>query len=379
MSGGDRIAIEFLKRWTHAFQEIVIVTTLAGRSMYVRNSLLEASYVVSTKLVLSSHSLPNNIMLQALATMKSILLIPRLLRRTIRDNMLVYSTSEFPGDFLPALILRLLRPRSIWLASFFLFAPSPFSPENPYMGTRSFRAALWHMAQIPIFSLTRLFADLVFVTNEHDRHRFTNERLSAGRVIAIRGGVDLSLSQDVPESVVKSYDAVFVGRLHPQKGVLQLVEVWKLVCEKLPDAHLAIIGNGELELELSRRIAAYGLSTNIKLLGFVDGRDKIEIFKKSRIVLHPVIYDSGGMAPAEAFACGLPGICFDLNVLRSYYPQGMLRVPPYDIQKFADSVLQLLQSKDLYDRLSREGVELVSSWDWNTRASELLEAVKVLT
>jgi glycosyltransferase involved in cell wall biosynthesis len=234
------------------------------------------------------------------------------------------------------------------------------------------------MAQIPIFSLTRLFADLVFVTNELDRHRFASRRLGAERVIAVRGGVDISLSRDVPESALKSYDAVFVGRLHPQKGVLQLVEVWKLVCKKIPNAHLAIIGKGELEVELLRRIAAYGLARNIELLGFVDGRDKIEIFKKSRIVLHPAIYDSGGMAPAEAFACGLPGICFDLNVLRSYYPQGMLRVPPYDIQKFADSVLRLLQSKDLYNRLSREGIELASSWDWNIRASELLHVVEVL-
>ncbi len=377
MSGGDRIAIECLKRWAHAFQRILIVTTPAGKAIYVRNSVLQADYFLSTNMILPRHSLLNNIALQLIAMVKSLFIMRRLFEHMANHKVVLYSASDFPGDFFPALMFKILIPRFKWLASFFLFAPPPFSQANPYRGTRVFRAALWHMAQIPILRLTKLFADLVFVTNEPDRRRVGDgKNLSLDRVLAVRGGVDLKLSQDIPESPTKSYDAVFVGRLHPQKGVLELVEIWKLVCGRLPRARLAVIGNGELEGELRRRMAKHRMSENVELLGFLDGRDKINVFKQSKIVLHPALYDSGGMAPAEAMACGLPGICFDLPVLKSYYPKGLLRVPRYDLERFAETILLLLNDTKLYATLSAEALEETKAWDWDRRAGEILEVIR---
>ena len=45
------------------------------------------------------------------------------------------------------------------------------------------------------------------------------------------------------------------------------------------------------------------------------------------MVVHPAIFDSGGMAAAEAMAWGLPGVSFDLPALKTYYPQGMIKNP----------------------------------------------------
>ncbi len=376
MSGGDRIAIECLRRWTHAFQRMLVLTTLAGKAMYVRNAVPNADYVISTRIVLPKHSLPNNIILEFLTTVNSLLKIPSLLKQ--RDKHLVlYSTSDFPGDSLPALAMKILRPKCFWLSSFYLFAPSPWSPESPYHGAKILRAVLWIMAQRPILALMRRFADMVLVTNELDKQMVADgKRLTIDRVIAVRGGVDLKLSEEVLEPPVKNYDAVFIGRLHPQKGVLELVKIWKLVCSRLPKARLAVIGNGELEDELRSCIDGNGLAQNIEMFGFMDGREKIRIFKQSKIVLHPAIYDSGGMASAEAMACGLPGICFDLPVLRTYYPKGMIRVPRNDLGRFAEAIVLLLNDSKHYSRLSQEAMEQSKSWDWDNRADNVLEEIR---
>jgi glycosyltransferase involved in cell wall biosynthesis len=377
MSGGDKIAIECLRRWTHSFKRIFVVTTLAGKEMYSRNDLQGVDYLISTRLILSKHSLLNNIALQILAAVKSSIAVSRLMRHLSSNHIFMYSTSDFPGDFLPVLASKILRPRTIWAASFFLFAPSPVSKQNPYKGAGAFKAGLWHFVQISIFMLTKSFANLIFVTNDIDRERFLNKEGSdSSRVIAVRGGVDLKLLRDVPQPSVRTFDAVFVGRLHPQKGVLELIDIWRLVCRKFPDAHLALIGNGELEDELRQRISSYGLDKSVEMLGFVDGRRKIEIFKQSKIVLHPAIYDSGGMAPAEAMACGLPGVCFDLPVLRTYYPRGMIRVARFDIEQFAQAIVRLLTDSELYSRMSSEAVEETNSWDWDSKAKELLGSLK---
>ena len=40
------------------------------------------------------------------------------------------------------------------------------------------------------------------------------------------------------------------------------------------------------------------LAKNIELLGFKDGSEKYAVFKQSKIIVHPAIFDSGGMAAA---------------------------------------------------------------------------------
>jgi glycosyltransferase involved in cell wall biosynthesis len=225
--------------------------------------------------------------------------------------------------------------------------------------------------------MIRRFADVVFVTNELDRLRVADaKRLTIDRVIAVRGGVDLRLANEVPDPPAKIYEAVFIGRLHPQKGALELIEIWKMVCNEFPNARLAIIGNGELENEIRNRINRNGLAKNITMLGFVDGREKIRVFKESRIVLHPAVYDSGGMASAEAMACGLPGICFDLPVMRTYYPRGMVRIPQNDFHAFAEEIMALLNDSDRYAVLSEEAVEQSASWDWDLNSTRVLAEIR---
>ena len=159
---------------------------------------------------------------------------------------------------------------------------------------------------------------MVFVTSEPDVEKFVTKKRSRDKITVIRGGVDIKPSMEYLNSgnVIakekRKYDACFVGRFHPQKGVLELIDIWKLVCDKKPRAKLAMIGIGALENAVKNRIAELGLNDNIYLLGFKDGEEKYEIFKQSKIVVHPATYDSGGMAAAEGMAWGLPGVSFEV-------------------------------------------------------------------
>ena len=97
-------------------------------------------------------------------------------------------------------------------------------------------------------------------------------------------------------------------------------------------------------------------------MGFNDGEEKIRIFYQSRIVVHPALYDSGGMAAAEAMVCGLPGVSFDLPELRSYYPKGMLKAK--DQEEFANLIILLLTDPATYHEISGEAQQWARSWDW---------------
>ena len=167
-----------------------------------------------------------------------------------------------------------------------------------------------------------------------------------------------------------------MGRFHYQKGVLDLIEIWKIVCKVKPDAQLAMIGVGPLEAEVRQKIDSYGLTKNVRLFGFLDGEPKYEVFKNSRLMLHPATYDSGGMAAAEGMAWRLPGVSYDLDALKTYYPKGILKTKIGDLSDFAANILKLLNDQALYSKLSNDAFALIEEkWDWDKRADVIFKSI----
>jgi glycosyltransferase involved in cell wall biosynthesis len=285
----------------------------------------------------------------------------------------IYSGSDFWPDAIPAFVMKMRFKNAKWVAGFYLFASSPFSGETPYKGNAVLKGLIYYLSQVPIYYLVRKYADMVWVTSEPDRWKFIDDRLSQSKVIAVRGGVDVKTPATIPEPRNKKFEAVFIGRFHPQKGVLELIDIWKIACAKKNDAKLAMIGVGELESAVIHKIKRCGLEQNIVLFGFKDGIEKLRIFKDSRIVVHPATYDSGGMAACEAMACGLPGVSFDLPALKTYYPKGMLKTPCYDLEAFAENIFKLLNDETLYRKTAKDALDWAKEWDWDQRAEELLK------
>lgn len=371
LSGADRIFIECAKRWVKKGHKIEIVTCAEGYEMCRRYDLRGVKFFI----VSPQHSMPL-FLLYFLRMLNGVTSVPRM--KIGAERVIVYSSSDFWPDSIPAWITKTRVKRIKWIAGFYLFAAKPFGKTSLYKGARGLKGLAYYFSQFPVYLIVRKFADMVWVTSEPDRRKFVSRRISPDNVIAVRGGVDVVASSLIPEPKTKKYDAVFIGRLHPQKGVLELIDIWNFVVQRKKGAMLAIIGVGDLEGEVRAKINKYGLSDNITMFGFKDGIEKLRIFKDSRVVVHPATYDSGGMAACEAMACGLPGVSFDLPALRTYYPKGMLKTPCYDLKAFAENILRLLNDENLYSKTSKDALDWAKEWDWDKRAEELLSVVQHL-
>lgn len=297
-------------------------------------------------------------------------------------DTIVYSASEFWMDSLPAFILKLRFPKIVWVACWFQTAPNPllgFTQGNRQSAYRSSALYYWLM-QLPIKPIIKRYADLILVNNEEERKQFPDVDQQK-RVIVMLGAVNFSKIQSWSKvhrlSKDKEFDAVFQGRFHPQKGVVELIEIWKLVTDKLPQAKLAMIGDGPLKKDVEKKIKVMGLNDNVKLFGYVfDGPEKYSIFAKSKIAVHPSFYDSGGMAAAEAMAFGLPCVGFDLEAYKSYYPKGMIKADIGDFEQFALRIEELIAKTELRNRIGREAQKTVKeNWSWDQRASLLMNNI----
>jgi len=372
MSGGNRIFIELSKRWIKKGAEVTVFTPNVGENLCRKNGLNDCSYITwsSTRF--------NRLGIFGLYLIGTIIGVVTAIKTTIKDNTIIYSSSDFWPDSLPGLIFKLRNNKCRWIACLYLVAHNPFSSTSPYKKREFLKGLIYWLSQKPIFWIIKRYADMVFVTNEPDRKKFMNNRLRTDNVIAIRGGVDVKLPLSVPESNEKIYDSVFIGRFHAQKGVIELIDIWKYVCNKKKKAKLGIIGIGDLEKRMRNKVEEYHLERNIDFLGFKDGTDKFKICKESKMALYPAILDHWSMAPVEAMSCGLPLVTFDISTLNYLNPKGMMRVPCYNLKMFAKSVIGLLDDKSLREKKSQEAVKWVKKWDWDKRANGIFNILKNL-
>jgi glycosyltransferase involved in cell wall biosynthesis len=367
LSGGDRIMVECIRRWSRQ-HKITVYGNEGARQLCDWYELRDIEHITWPADHLKKFGRPFWWFMQMLKGNRGV----RAVRFSPDEKHLIMATSEFQPSCIPAMRLKKRYPSAPLVVGLYFFAPKWFSKE-PGPG-------LWFTAYRPfqqyMYRRTLREAEMILTTVEPDRELVIADGRAPESVFAVLGGVDLSIPQSVPEPKEKTFDAVFISRLHPQKGPMELMEVWKLLMAKKPDARLAMIGSGPLDAQCKAKAEKLGISKNVGFFGFRDGVEKYRIIKSARVVVYPAIYEVGGMAPAEALCCGLPGVSFDLPPLRRYYPRGWLKAVPGDFQGLADCIHRLLTDRELYAETSKEAYAAGLEWDWNARAKAIWDAIE---
>lgn len=384
LSGGDRIFIELTKRLAKKYS-VSIYLWEEGLEICKREDLKNVKFVIWSSKFWAKFGFFKSVTFVINYFSRIFIAVFNSFKLKIDNspNIIVYSASEFWQDSLPALILKLRYPKIKWIAAWYQTAPNPFigfRENGQFKLIPSAGAFAYWVVQQPVKPLIRRYADFIFLTSEPDKLQFPQLN-NLNRLVVIKGGVDLDkvkLFQKKFSNLPKIYDAVFQGRFHPQKGVIELIDIWKIVVAKKKDTKLVMIGDGPLMNDVREKIKDLKLEKNIKLLGYIfDGPEKYKIFQQSKIVVHPALYDSGGMAAAEAMAFGLPGISFDLEALKTYYPEGMIKVPIGDRNNFALAIVALLKDNKMYKKIQQEASKIIyENWSWDSLSNMVEQIIR---
>ena len=376
ISGSDRIFIELAKRWNKT-NDVHIYVTEEGLAMTKKQELSDKHIHVTKMNQWYAFSLLGHYIARI------ILGIYKGLSLTLDnpEQTIIYSASEFWMDSLPGLFLKLRYPTVCWVGTWYQTAPNPLAgfAEGDRKETYRFKALLYYLAQLPIKPLLGRFTDYIIVNNEDERKRFSRHN-KKNKIIVLIGAVNLDEIDYYKKKfarIAKKYDAIFQGRFHPQKGVVEMIEIWKKVTQKMSNAQLIMLGDGPLMPVVKQKIVEFGLEKNIMLTGFMfDGEEKYKLFSQSKVVVHPAFYDSGGMAAAEIMAFGLPCVGFNLKAYESYYPVGMVKAEIGDIDQFAENIIKLLKNKKLSNDIGNKAEEIIhKKYSWDKRAKEVYNAI----
>ncbi|HHP7231491.1 MAG TPA: glycosyltransferase family 4 protein [Xenococcaceae cyanobacterium] len=97
---------------------------------------------------------------------------------------------------------------------------------------------------------------------------------------------------------------LFVGRLHPQKDPLLLLQAFAAMNQ--PNIHLLIAGAGELELTIETEIARSGIGDRVTRLGAVAPDRVGDLYRLSSVFVVSSAYEGVPIVVLEALACGTP-------------------------------------------------------------------------
>jgi len=97
---------------------------------------------------------------------------------------------------------------------------------------------------------------------------------------------------------------VAIGRFVEQKGQLLALDAMATLIKTQADAHLTLIGDGEMRPEIEARISALGLADNITLTGWVDEARILAELNTAHALLMPSFAEGLPMVIMEAMAAG---------------------------------------------------------------------------
>ena len=168
---------------------------------------------------------------------------------------------------------------------------------------------------------------------------------------------------------------VFLGRIHPGKGLEYLVPAIAQLANT--ETMLAIVGPDSqgYRAEIEKRVAQNNLRDRIVFTGLLRGPDRVAALRDADLFCLPSDHENFGVAIVEALAAGTPVVISDqVNIKDEIRTAGVGGVVPTDADALAKEIDQWLANPARREHAaSRCRAFVADNYDWNTIARHWAE------
>jgi glycosyltransferase involved in cell wall biosynthesis len=212
------------------------------------------------------------------------------------------------------------------------------------------------------------------VISESTKEDVVARGVAPDRVHVVLCGLDHERYRDLGLERFERPTIVHLGRLRRYKSVEVVLRAMPRIRERFPAARLVIIGEGPHRPALERAAARLGLEESVEFHGFMEHGDLIRFLNRSHLLVNPSPKEGWGLTVVEANACGLPVVASDRPGLRDSVVDGVtgFLVPYGSEAAFAERSLAILESRELWLRMSRAALERVKELTWERCAKDTL-------
>jgi len=204
------------------------------------------------------------------------------------------------------------------------------------------------------FAYTQMSYDLLRECRFPDeRVTVLNNAVDTSALLRELQSIDIAELSSLRESLDfgKGPVGVFVGSLYSEKRLEFLFEAAARIRAALPDFHLLLVGDGPERSKVQAWCASHPWT---KWVGARLGGEKVRHIALGEVMLNPGLV---GLGILDAFVCGVPMFTTDCRLHSpeiSYLQNGVNGVMTRDdVDAYAESVVQVLTSSQLRERLRK--------------------------
>ncbi|MGB7767568.1 MAG: glycosyltransferase [Verrucomicrobiia bacterium] len=301
--------------------------------------------------------------------------LPRL--GEIKPDDIAYAASDYWFDTIPLIRCR-ARTKILYLG---MTAPTfgqiVFRHRADVTSVRLPSLYYWMSQQFSLRWFRRCRGGMITYSHPKIRDRLKQFGYAESDLWYVPNGSDVAAADRVPPQP-KQFDVAWMGRVHPQKGIDDLLATLAWLKQQLPDFRAVIIGKSRDQLEPV--IGRMGLQENVTFSGLVSEEEKFRLLKRSRVFVMPSRYESWGIVIGEALACGVPVVAYELDAYRPVFGNLPHYVKPFEIETFKPAVAAEIKASRagttrldaaLLARFKREN-------SWGTAETRFLDALREL-
>jgi glycosyltransferase involved in cell wall biosynthesis len=242
----------------------------------VEESLVEYKYIQTFESILEKS-----------VSLKRFMLLSREIRRGTLNFTLVCGDNQ--KSLLTSLFLKFMNPSRVKIQTQFHGDTYSFRWN---LGTRGFLRVIFSRLAI-------CFSDSIRIVSKFqiDEIREFNPRSAQKYVLAPIPINFARIATNVNEKVV---DVAFIGRLHPERGITELVKIIECLKVQYPNIKIAIAGDGPLRGLIENRFSHWIREGSLLMLGYLNESQVQNLYGKSKVLISSAPREGYGLTLREA-------------------------------------------------------------------------------
>jgi|SRR5690554_46150 len=197
-----------------------------------------------------------------------------------------------------------------------------------------------------LFEKTFKKVDKHIVLNKYLEDFLIEVGVSASKVERSTTLVDDSYFNQSAKLKDEIFSILFLSRIEKYKGIYEALEAYKIISENR-NVEFIIAGIGNEIEKIKKKIDREKIK-GVKILGFIDGEKKREVFQLSDCYLFPSYSEGMPNSVLEAMASGLPIISRPVGGLVDFFEEDKMGylIESLDPKEYAEKIIHLLENKE---------------------------------
>ena len=219
------------------------------------------------------------------------------------------------------------------------------------------------------------YKKIICITPEVKQQLKLKLNLNPEKLIVIDNGVNIEKVQSTAKAERKDFGytnndklLIMVAAFREQKDQDTVIKTLK----ELPDNYkLLLVGDGVRRSKLEDLVFELNLKDRVNFLGFRS--DVYSLYKMCNIAILSSHWEGFGLVSVEAMASGTPIIASNVNGLNNVVKDGGILFETGNIEELKNIILKLINNPELYDKVSKAGIDKSKNYSIDKTIEKLLE------